>query len=384
MRIAVSAHARKRGFQMARHLLAKGMLSRLHTAYPAFKTRRFASDLAAVTSHHSLPFLVTFALRRAFPRLDRRLLHAIDIRYDDLAARSLKPCDLVHGWSGQMLRTMRRARELGALCVVDRASAHIRVQDRILAQESERFGIHLPRPLPAGMDREEQEYALADAISIPSSFVRRSFLEMGVPDDKLIQIPYAVDVSTFHPVAKEDDVFRVVHCGGVNYAKGVHYLVRAFLSLKLKNAELWLIGGMEPAFKEFLDAYAHDTVRYIGRVPQNELHRYYSQADAFCMASIHEGMALVIPEAMACGLPVICTDSSGGEDVVEDGVQGFVVPAGDEEALAGRITWFHGHRDEGAAMGQAALEKVRGRSTWEGYTARLIEAYEALLGKRAS
>src|SRR5829696_10245901 len=76
---------------------------------------------------------------------------------------------------------------------------------------------------------------------------------------------------------------------------------------------------------------------HIPNVPHKELVNYYNEASVFVFPSLDEGMALVQLEALACGVPVICTPNSGGDSVVEEGREGFVVPIRNSTLLASRL-----------------------------------------------
>ena len=128
---------------------------------------------------------------------------------------------------------MRRAKALGALTVIERGSSHILYQQKILKEEYEKCGVPIqPFMLPHSriVEKELQEYREADYISIPSEYVKRTFLEAGVPESKLIHVPYGVDLSAFPQIPKEDSVFRVIFAGGMSLRKGVHYLCRHSLN----------------------------------------------------------------------------------------------------------------------------------------------------------
>jgi glycosyltransferase involved in cell wall biosynthesis len=75
-------------------------------------------------------------------------------------------------------------------------------------------------------------YQECDYISIPSLFVKKTFIEQGIPEGRLIHIPYGVSLKEFYPVPKEDRVFRLIHCGNITLQKGVQYLLQAFEELR--------------------------------------------------------------------------------------------------------------------------------------------------------
>ncbi len=132
-------------------------------------------------------------------------------------------------------------------------------------------------------------------------------VEEGVPKEKILVNPCGVALDQFRPGIKADKVFRIIQCGSINHRKGVHLLLRAFHELRLPNAELWLVGG-DPEISELapiIKRYRTDSVRFIGAVPQSELPLLYQQASISVLASVADGFGMVVPQAMACGLPVI-------------------------------------------------------------------------------
>ena len=135
---------------------------------------------------------------------------------------------------------------------------------KMVKDEANRQGFTFFRPnkrLVAAMpnynhwQRELLEYELTDYISVPSQFAVDSFLECGIPESKLIKVPYGVDLKEFYPVKKEDDIFRIIHCGEISFRKGVHYLLQAFSELALQNSELWLVGPVAPEISDIIDKY---------------------------------------------------------------------------------------------------------------------------------
>jgi glycosyltransferase involved in cell wall biosynthesis len=299
-------------------------------------------------------------------------------------AEQLSDEDIVTTWGLSALPIIERAHQLGMVAIVERGSSHATYQRDILIEEYEQWGVPtntLRRSFSqARMDQELLEYELADYIAIPSSFVERSFLENGIPSDKLIKVPYGVNLSEFKQLAKQDNIFRVVFAGAMSLQKGVHYLLQAFWELNLPNAELWLIGGTLPEIEPFFKRYA-GTFRYLGIQPQAKLHEYYSQCSVFSICSVQEGMAMVQLQGMACGLPLICTPNTGGDDLIEDGKEGFIVPIRDVEILKEKILYFYEHQDLCYEMGLAAKRKAQRGFTWDDYGKSTLNAYEHILMK---
>ena len=224
-----------------------------------------------------------------------------------------------------------------------------------------------------------QEYAEADRITVPSLFARQTFLARGVPARKLIHLPYGVALEEFFPVPRADGVFRVIHCGLLSLRKGLPYLLRAFRELNLPGTELWLVGRVEPEMKPFLAAHRDGSVVLKGAHPQWSLRWFYSQCSVFCLASVEEGFGLTIPQAMACGLPVIHTTNTGGADIIEDGVQGFEVPIRDVEALKEKILYLYENPEAREEMGRRARVRAVEALSWDRYGQRALAAYRDLL-----
>ena len=113
------------------------------------------------------------------------------------------------------------------------------------------------------------------------------------------------------------------------------------------------VGGYCPALEAELKRF-----EWLGSVPHELVFTIMRQHDIFVFPSLFEGLALVILEAMAQGLPVITTRNSGGPMAIDDGVNGFIVPIRDPDAIVGRVLELHGDRDRLASMGMAAWSKA--------------------------
>jgi glycosyltransferase involved in cell wall biosynthesis len=121
--------------------------------------------------------------------------------------------------------------------------------------------------------------------------------------------------------------------------------------------------------------------KYLGPKPRAELYHYYSQASVFVIASIEEGLAMVMAQAMACGLPVIATTNTGAEDLFTDGVEGFIVPIRNPEAIREKVLYLYKNPEVREQMSQAALRRVQTPGGWNEYGDHVAHAYgRALTG----
>jgi glycosyltransferase involved in cell wall biosynthesis len=379
MQVTISVGGRFHAFYLAQQLLKRGYLKKLITSYPKFEVIKYGIPKDNVSS-----VIIKEIMGRGWERLPvffrnsynpQYLIHEI---YDKWASYLYTNSDICVAFSSFGLHTIRKAKESGAITIIERGSSHMLFQMQILKEEYERVGLKAQLAHPKIVEKEMKEYEETDYISIPSLFVKRTFLEKGVPEKKLIHVPYGVHLDEFRQIPKGDNAFRIVYAGGMTLRKGVHYLLQAFSELQLPNSKLLLIGGMNDEIKPFFHKY-EGNYRWISHVPQKELYRYYSQGSVFIMMSIEEGLALVQPQAMACGLSVICTTNTGGEDIVRDGVDGFIIPIRDTEALKEKLVYLYENPDICKAMGQSAKERVSKGFTWDDYGEKIVKVHDAIL-----
>lgn len=381
MRVVVSSAGRFHAFDLAEQLRERGYLKAIYSAYPRWKINK---DLQPYS--RNFPWLLSaqvLASRLGWTNLADGLEWQVIERFDQWVAKRLEPADVVVALSGYGLYTRRAAKRIGALTVCDRGSAHILVTNEILAEEFVRHGIQYRTIGKRLIDKELQEYAEADLITIPSTFAYRTFLSQGVPQAKLRQVPYGVDLSLFRSIPKEDDVFRVIYVGQMSLRKGLPYLLEAVAPLKIPRFELVLIGALSPEIRLCFARY-EGKYRYLGVVPRSELAYYYSQSSVFAIASVEEGLALVQAQAMACGLPVVATTNTGAEDLFTDGMEGFIVPIRDVTSIRERILYLYEYPDARAYMGQAALKRVQAMGGWKDYGNRAVQVYDEALRCRNS
>jgi len=376
VKVCLSYVGRSHGFDLARQLEVRGSLERLYTCYPVFKV-----DTSLRERTSTFPWLLTPAMaaeRIGLVGLTQILQWPITIAFDRWVERHLKPCDVVVALHSFGLETFRRARQFGVKTICDQSSVHIKYQDEQLSEEHRRW--RLPyRPIhPKIVDKVVQEYEEADLITIPSENVRRSFSAAGGPTKKLRKLIYGVDISLFKPVAKKDDVFRVLYAGSVSLSKGVLYLLQAMSRLRLPNFEVVLIGGISPEIRPFLSEF-EDTFKYAGFIQRADLYQYLSQGSVLIQPSIQEGLSLILAQAMACGLPIIATDHTGAEDLITDGKEGFIVPIRDPQAIRERVLYLYENVELRGTMAFNALQRVRSLGGWDFYGSEAVRIYGELL-----
>ncbi|MGY6214044.1 glycosyltransferase family 4 protein [Methylolobus aquaticus] len=309
----------------------------------------------------------TQALRRA---AGDRLMQSVDRQ---IASR-LERCDVFIGMSGIAIESARSARErYGATIFIERGSRHILSQKEILDgiakvfPQAETVSEHAVRIHMASCE-------IADFHVVPARHCEKSFLELGYKPEQLFLNPYGVDLTMFRPtVVPRAEPPVLVFAGTWCYRKGAEILARAVGEINAGRVRLIHVGPLGDAPLPAGDWFEHHDA-----VPQWKLPEFYAKAHAFVLASREEGLALVQVQALACGLPVVCTDRTGGEDLAEvtdlqDGI--FVVPHGDVEALAEGIErcleWAQAHFPPGTL--RDLLGEKRKELSWQAYGERYAE-----------
>ncbi len=150
----------------------------------------------------------------------------------------------------------------------------------------------------------------------------------------------------------------ILSIGQFIHRKGFDVLLHAAQKLE-PGVGIYIVGGeATEAYKQLRESLNLPNVHFLGFQKKDQLAKYYKAADLFVLPTREDIWGLVINEAMAYGLPVITTDRCvAGLDLVEDGVNGYIVPVGDADALAEKICLAL--NGDLAAMGAASLEKIR-------------------------
>ena len=380
-RIVVSALVRGQAYGAAKEFDRTGCLHCLYAAYPRWRISEVSQSRLRTFPWFAI---LTYAAQRlgCLSVVSTLRWPATDL-FDRWVAGQLELCDVVFGMSSGCLHAFRTARgRFNALTDCHRGNTHIEYQSRLLASESEYHGVPAERVDQRLIDKELQEYAEADLITVSSTFAYQSFVEQDVPAEKIVINTEGVNLSRFQPVAKEDNIFRVLYVGQLSLRKGIPYLLEAFADLRVPRFELVLVGQItDRRVRPFLAKY-EGGFRYLGPVANAGLAYYYSQASVFVLPSIEDGFGLVIAEAMACGLPVVATTNTGAPDLITDGVEGFIVPIRDPLSLREKVLRLYKDRVLRQQMSAAALRRAEGLGGWKSYADRQLLVYRERLGDR--
>ncbi len=372
-KVIVSCSGKFHAFALVEQLQLHGSLSKFYTAYSSIKT----------------PWLVRFAKRIDKETIEKaniktNIFIAIGIKlfnnphfwnslFDRWVAFNLRftKADVFIGWSGMSSRSIKVANAKGMLTIVERGSSHIEYQNEILHAEYKKFGIDFNIDKRV-IKKELIEYQIADLISIPSIFVRNSFLEKKVSAQKLMLNNYGAS-NYFKPdnsLIGDKQKFRILYVGALSVQKGLIYLFEALAQLTEKGIEFeaWFIGAIDAEIQPLINKYKKDNWKIWGHLPHYDLPKYISACDVAVQSSLQEGLSMVIAQIIACKVPVIATTNTGGEDIIEEGKTGFIIPIRDAKAIAEKIELLYHNPEQLASMKQNNLQVP----TWEAYGVRYV------------
>ncbi len=393
LRIAIAVQGRFHAFDLTRELLRRGHDVQLYTNYPAGIAARFGVPQRVVHSfllHGIGSRLVWRLFQRGWNGNVERVSNSIFGRWAATQLRGQR-WDIVYGFSGVSEEIFAALRKRPTVRFLARSSTHIVRQRQLLDEEEVRAGVWVEKPSDWIVAREQREYALADAIHLLGHFPLQSFLELGEDAEKLYTLHLGVDVRSFRAPAaviaerkrrvRAGEPLRVLNVGTFCLRKGALDYVPLIRSSGPRRFCFRFVG---PVASDALHLWRElkGEAEFVGKRPQAELPGEYAWGDLFLLPTVEDGFGLVLPQALACGLPVLTTLNCGAADLIEHERNGWVLPARRPELLLERLRWCDEHRDEFEKMVTAAYDTG---TEWDwAETARETEAsmLEALAKKR--
>jgi glycosyltransferase involved in cell wall biosynthesis len=381
MKVTTAAFGRFPTFNQAVELEKHGILFEFLSNYPGFMSLN-----AGIKKDHLKIMLYTGVLHRLNKKIKSRpFTRYLHKAFSKSVLGNLNmDTDIVIGMSSFNFEVIKHLQGSNIIKITDHASVHLKEMRNTIDEEIAEFGLEGYSQIPQwSIDVEDYEFNHSDYIFLCSNYVKETFLSQGYDSRKLVVNNFGVDLRDFKKIKKEDEKFRIIYCGGIKVSKGVHYLLKAFNELNLKDTELWLIGAGYP--NKDLDSVIKtmdinfDNVYFKGAHPQKQLYKLFSQGSIFCFPSLSDGFGLVVSQAMACGLPVIVTENTGAKDIVNDN-NGFIVPIKNIEALKDKILMLYSDNDLLSNMSKYVVSKKNlSNISWDSYGQRLHDNLKKIM-----
>jgi alpha-maltose-1-phosphate synthase len=331
--------------QLGRRSLPKSVRSFVHTA-PARELGRLLFGM--------------FGIDAVMQDLDRKVA---------VRLRRAKNVTGIYAYEDGALESFRAAKARGLRCIYDLPIGHWRMAQQIYREEME----HQPewadtltgiRDSDEKLARKEEELKLADRVIVASSFTQRTLGGTNFSAGVSV-VPYGAPAVRQNEIPWHFGRLRVLFAGSLGQRKGLSYLLQAVESIQPDKVELTLLGRKTAANCAPLEA-AVRRYRWIPTLPHREVLREMQRHDVLVLPSLFEGFGLVILEAMAQGLVVIATPHTAAPDVIEDGVDGFIVPIRSSSAIAEKLEMLSGAPKRLHEMKLASRRKAE-QESWEVY-----------------
>lgn len=315
-------------------------------------------------------------------RAAHNLTHRLDHAYDWLVARWVAKAnpDMVVCYENAALRTFKAAKATGALCVLDAASVHYAFAAKWLKDVGEVDADWISR-------QKQQEIDLADAILTCSPLAAETYIASGVPAEKVSPVVLGTDLPNLGSIQRTENLcnkIKFVFVGTLRALKGVDWLLEIFAESERDALpiSLTMIGGV--ADKKLANrARILGNVRHIDFVPQNRLFDLIAEHDCLVLPSRFDSFAMVVPEALAAGVPVMISERVGAKCIVEAHPDCGWIVAANAGAFKEKIIELI----ESPQLLENAKRAARGASgnyTWGSYRKRVVEilsrVYEARHG----
>lgn len=295
MKINIASTRRFHLFNLAKELMEQGHDVTFYSYVPKKRCEQYG--LPSTNCKFlwiALPFLL---LEKIFPK-NKRITYFKYIFIDYYLAFFMKKCQIFICLGSVYKKSIIVAKKKKILTILEWGSKHI-IEQLSCFNKLKSY----PRYF---LNRELAEYKIVNYISIPSTHVKISFIKHNIPSQKLLVNPYGVDLTQFSPTTLQDN-YDIITVGGWRYEKGSDLLIELCSKYKYRLLHVGTIINL--AFPDM------ENMTHIDSVDQKQLIHYYSKAKIFVLPSRAEGLALVQAQAMACGLPVVCSKETGGSDL---------------------------------------------------------------------
>jgi glycosyltransferase involved in cell wall biosynthesis len=283
-------------------------------------------------------------------------------------------CKLVYAYEDCAIATFAAAERRRIPRVYDLPIGYWRVGQRIFLEESEREPEWTPtltgaRDSHEKLARKDEEARLATRVVVASTFTK-STLTQATHQRPVTVIPYGAPPAATGEIANGGAKLKILFAGSLGQRKGLSYALRAVELIGERNCELTLLGRKAADGCRPLDQAVRDH-RWLPSLSHERVLLEMRQHDVLIFPSLFEGFGLAITEAMSQGTPVITTAHTAGPDIIDDGVDGFIVPIRSPEAIAEKLELLARDRERLRAMKISARKKAQ-MHPWENYRRALV------------
>lgn len=325
--------------------------------------------------------LISYAVAKTFPLKGEAGKVACFPLFDQWVKRQLPEGTGIFSSYGYTVESFRKVRQFGGMTLLDGGNSHPANYWSIVSEEHARWGVTVDPYPRKWYEGGLKSVELTDWVFSPSSYVTNSFIARGFPTERILSLPYPIDLTHFSPnlpVKLPKSPLKVVCTGGVSLRKGFPYLLEAMrLIRKERDAVLLLTEGVHESMLRLLQDYPDVPIEWAPRLGHERLGERLKSGHVFALLSLEDGFALTAAEAMACGIPVVLTPNTGFSDFVIPGKNGEIVPIRDPQAAADAIVRCYERRINGVEF---VDDELKAALSFETFEKKLIEHLKTIDG----
>ena len=234
----------------------------------------------------------------------------------------------------------------------------------------------------------------ANKVTVDAKCLKKIWINMGVPDEKIEVIPFGVDTKEFNPkidgdtmrkkldIDQEDVIVISTRAFYIDY--DISCLIRAIPLVLTKHKNIKFVikgsGPLENHLKNLAEKLGvFHNIRFVGLVPRDEVSRFLSAADIYVSTCLVDSTSVSLLEAMACGLAPVVTDIPGNREWIDDEKNGLLFPSGNSKALAEKVIRLVEDKRLRESYGRKCVQTVRDRAMWEECVSKMEIIYKSLL-----
>lgn len=299
--------------------------------------------------------------------------------FDIGASTKIPECDLFYFQPPIWPRSLGKAKNNGSVISVRDSTANLYHVLKLASREYGDFDRNIQRIRKQAKIRQ-RFFEKTDCILACSEYSKRTHMDYGIPEEKVIVSGQGVDTKRFTPSRNQyDSDFRGIFVGGsTSPLKGLRYLLEAWDGFAKQNQELMICGSIDSSLESLFTKYKKMmNINAMGFVDPAE---QYKKASILIYPSLTEGFEKVTMEAMSSGLPIITTTNTGASSLIKEGKEGFVVPIRDSAAIEKHVRYFYENPGEIKRMGRNA-RRLAERYDWNSFSKRMCSLFELVYEK---
>lgn len=305
-------------------------------------------------------------------------------RFENFVLKHITNEKILHIWPDCSNQILNHCKKNSIITVCETSSAHPNYKKKIIDEEYKNFDLE-PKTFSKKIYSDQIKFfKSADYFMAPSKFVINSLLKNKIDKKRILYAPFGVDINFFDKgkKKKKDKKLRIVSVGDFDIRKGSYYILKAFSKIKDPNIELDFIGNINDDLRNICQDELNDKrVRLLGTMNKIQLRDSLKNYDIFCLASLEEGMAISMLEAMSMSLVPLCSEHTGAKDIIDHAYDGFIFKIRDINEIKRKIIFLRKNPNILKIMSKRIRSKIVKNFSHQIYQNRIYYNYRKILKK---